>query len=288
MVDNVEMAECGRLFNTNSDAVSIKGNYIHHNRHVAGGYGIEVAAGADALIEQNVFDENCHAIAGQSRRVNARDYSGCTARDNLILAGGGLHCSTAWWQGIFGWTLNFSHTQQIDMHGDENPGHWDCGTAGESIIIERNTILYTARYAIKIRGNPVDEAVVDRNVFAHESRKDAIAQNGSRGIFGDNISNPIDFRGNNVFDVNPFNVLGSCDFSGDGQLDDFMATGVTWWARSPMTHQWRYLNTMDVELPQLEPMDLDEDALCDVVLKRAPGLPVTYSKSGTSPWEPLQ
>lgn len=38
------------------------------------------------------------------------------------------------------------------------------------------------------------------------------------------------------------------DFVGDGGSDDFMATGVTWWARSHATGQWRYLNTMTERL----------------------------------------
>jgi hypothetical protein len=46
VVDNVEMAERGRLFNTNPAAVHIFGSFFHHNRHGAGeGYGVEVAAG---------------------------------------------------------------------------------------------------------------------------------------------------------------------------------------------------------------------------------------------------
>jgi hypothetical protein len=44
-------------------------------------------------IEQNVFDVNRYAIAGGSRDGDALDYSGYTARDNLLLAGGGRHCA---------------------------------------------------------------------------------------------------------------------------------------------------------------------------------------------------
>ena len=169
-------------------------------------------------------------------------------------------------------------------------GHnWQCGTAGETIIIERNTILYTKGHAIKIRGNPADKAVVDGNVFKHDNRGDAIAQNGACGC-GDNISKPIDVRPNNVFDVDdPTAELGRCDFFGDGQEDEFMATGVTWWAKSPVTGQWRYLNTMKEKLPELQLVKVDGDAVCDVAPRtRRPEIPPEkYSKSGTSPWLPL-
>jgi len=100
----------------------------------------------------------------------------------LILPGGGLHCDFwACWQ-----------THQVDMHGNVSTtfgGDGCCGTAGETIIIQRNTILYTGGFlpgsargiggqrpvwasglAIKIRGNPIDKAVVDGNVFLHKNR----------------------------------------------------------------------------------------------------------------------
>src|SRR5262249_57681899 len=44
---------------------------------------------------------------------------------------------------------------------------------------------------------------------------------------------PIDIRPNNVFGVDPSQGLPRCDFVGDRtSADEFMATGVTWWARS--------------------------------------------------------
>ncbi|MFA4901866.1 MAG: hypothetical protein WC600_03885 [Desulfobaccales bacterium] len=291
--DNVDMAERGRLFNTNVGAVRIRNNYFHHNRHGAGeGYGVSSTAGAYVLIEQNVFDENRHAIAGGSKNSKGNDYSGYTARDNLILSGGGKHCSEFFLFALTGWRFNCWQTHQIDMHGDKNEWYsshnWQCGTAGETIIIQRNTILYTSGLAIKIRGNPADKAVVDGNVFKHKSRSDAIVQNGECG-WGDDITNPIDVRPNNVFKADPITELGSGDFFGDGKQDQFMATGVTWWAKSPTTLQWRYLNTMPERLPQLQLGKIDGDTVCDVAPRtRRPEIrPEKYSKGGTTPWLPL-
>src|SRR5207248_2439584 len=142
VVDNVEQAERGRLFNTNPGAVMIKDCFFHENRHSDGdGYGVESAGGAYATFEHNVFDENRHAIAGGSRNKDALDYSGYTFRENLVLSGGGLHCregSTggAVIGGIAGGLLGGVlgavagaiiggsddvicwHTHVIDMHGD--------------------------------------------------------------------------------------------------------------------------------------------------------------------------
>jgi hypothetical protein len=297
--DNTVQAEGrGRLFNTNESAVRIRHNFIHHNRHGAGfGYGVVVGGGGYALIEQNVFDENRHAIAGGSSN-GKKDFSGYTARGNLILSGGGYHCSEEGFWALTGWMNSWPRcwqTHQIDMHGDGNEFYsshnWECGTAGETIIIERNTIVYDAGYAIKIRGNPADKALVAGNVFKHGSRADAISQNGNCG-FGDNITNPIDVQPNNIFGADPLAVLGNCDFVGDGKQDHFMATGVTWWAKSSTTHQWRYLNTMRERLPQLQLGNFDSDGKCDVALgpsnPLSPVGPKTYSKNGTGPWVPVQ
>lgn len=295
--DNAEATVRGRLSNQNVGAVRVSGSYIHHNQHAGtNGYGVAVTGGAYALIERNVFAFNRHAIAGRSGNGRG-DWSGYTASDNLVLPGGGVHCDWATcWQ-----------THQIDMHGDQGStplrNDYCCGTAGETIVINRNTILYTGGYltlsaplvstqlwfsgnAIKIHGNPVDKAVVDNNVFAHATRADAIVQNGDPGPLG-GITRPIDVRANNVFGANPVATLGSCDFAGDGQQDAFMATGVTWWARSPVTGQWRYLNTQPEKLPQLALLDANGDGKCDVVRRSAQAgvaVQVPYSAGGTGPW----
>jgi hypothetical protein len=294
VTDNTALAQRGRLFNTNVGAVHIHGNYFHDNQHEdKDGYGVEVAAGAYALIEQNVFDQNRHDIAGGSKNANGLDYSGYTVRDNLILSGGGKDCSASDWRILCAWLCGCWQTHQIDMHGDGNAwyssNNWECGIAGETLIIQRNTILYTSGPAIKIRGNPADKAVVDGNVFKAKISDSPITQNGACGGWGDNITNPIQILPNNVFGADPMAQLGSCDFFGDGQEDQFMATGVTWWALSPVTHEWRYLNTMSEQLPQLQLRKIDADAVCDVAPRtKIPAIPPSeYSKSGTSPWEPL-
>ena len=96
--DNTEKEERGRMTNEKVNAVQIKNNFLHHNRHYGLGYGVVVGRGAYALIEYNVFDENRHAIAGDSSD-NKRDFSGYTARENLIFRE--ADC-TAIWSGIHG------------------------------------------------------------------------------------------------------------------------------------------------------------------------------------------
>jgi len=131
--------------------------------------------------------------------------------------------------------------------------------------------------------------VVDQNVFRHEKQEHAIKQNGDAvGI----ITNPIDVLPNNVFlgQANPIGPLGSCDFVGDGGQDQFLATGVTWWARSNSTAQWRYLNTKPERNSRLQLGHVDNDGKCDVALRPASPVipPRFYAKNGMGPWRPVQ
>lgn len=297
--------------------VLIEQNFIHHNRHFDGfGYGVTVAKGGYALVQRNVFEENRHAMAGDSANKERSDFSGFIFRENLVLPGGGVHCNTLHVPftdvavGRVCW-----RTHQIDMHGTQSTrtnAHC-CGTAGETMLIERNTVLYTGGprplgpatvhengLAIKIRGNPKDRVWVDGNVFAHGSRGDAIAQNGEiQRVAGPNgpngpsafvevITRPITVTTNNRFGAKPMAQLGRCDFVGDGKPDAFMATGNTWWARSSVHGQWRFLNAMPEGLSQVVLGDLNGDGRCDVGL--APRNPASavrmVSLGGQGPWVP--
>src|SRR5262245_65839343 len=149
------------------------------------------------------------------------------------------------------------HTHQIDMHGDGNKwysdSNWQCGTAGETLIIERNTILYTKGSAIKIRGNPLDKAVVNQNIFKNnrngsseyisfvELEHPTIDQTGD--CDSDKITNPIQVTINKAFNIDPMQPLASCNFGG-GEKDQFMGTHLTWWAKSARTGQWYFLKLM--------------------------------------------
>lgn len=262
------------------DQVRIHDNYLHHNQHVGGnGYGVDVAAGAQVLIERNVFDHNRHAIA-----ASGADGTGYVARFNLVLAGGGYHQSYP----VYG----DYYTHQFDVHGNENCGIldlfsdslWNCGQAGEKFEFTHNAFQYTRGLAIKVRGNPAVGATVAHNVFAHDSRGDAIAQNGGAGA-GDNITTPLDVQGNNKFGIQTYGEYGVCDLDADGVDDLFLATGRSWWYSSGGRGHWVFLAAQDARLHEVGLGDFDGDGRCDVFQVHA--YDFVISSGGTAPWRSL-
>lgn len=241
----------------NADVISfypvrIHDNYIHNNEATGGdGYGVVVSTGAHPLIDRNVFDWNRHSIAG-----DGRPGSGYTAVDNLVLSNGGLHR----WIPFPGFWI---HTHQFDMHGRDNCGVWDlvsdtlynCGPAGDTMIIRRNTFFYHEDNDIKLRGTPTTGMFVGGNVFAHF---------GSFGDAADQTETGLHDEGTNSYDYDGSAKLGSCDFDGDGIEDSFMATGATWWYAPGGNKMWQYLNTSTKKLDEVSLGDFDGDHKCDV------------------------
>jgi Right handed beta helix region/FG-GAP-like repeat len=264
--------DAGRIsYASNPTAVRIHDNFIHHNQHPnSAGYGVDIQNGAYALIERNVFDYNRHAIAG-----DGSDWSGYRAYRNLVLEHGGRHKRVLW-----------SHTHQFDMHGQDNCGPGDifsdslfnCGTAGHDVEIIRNSFLYTAGPAVKIRGTPQRKpwgAFVISNVFAHPCLEGPLlpcaVEQTEKGVY----------KHDNRVGIDGSDRYGTCDFDGDGTDDRFLATGETWWYASRGTGPWTYLNTSERLLSELRLGDVNGDGRCDVAAGD------NISRGGTEPWRPL-
>jgi hypothetical protein len=232
--DDVGQPRLDRLSLANASAVHIHGNYFHDN-YLPLGYGVVTRDGAYALIEENVFHNNRHAISG-----DGSDGSGYLVYRNLILPTEGPMRSQ----------------QQVDMAGRldcTRPGSQDCGPAGEYMDVRYNTVLQTPGASFITRGKPYLRADVASNVFAN-SRDDAIRQNQSGNLR----------EWNNTFNASP-DVERYCDFDGDGVVDQFLATGATWWYRSTLTgYRWTYLNQSTKKIGQLTLRDTNGDGRCDV------------------------
>jgi hypothetical protein len=252
----------------NPDAVKIHDNFIHHNQHIGeNGYGVDVSAGAYALIERNVFDFNRHAIAASGHA------GGYSAQQNLVLKGGGVHGK--WYS---------EHTHLFDVHGTKNcpdtplTQHiWNCGDAGDQIWIQGNAFQYTEDNAIKLRGAPRVSAYIDHNVFAHDDLDDAIALNDSTRVT----------VGPNRPGYDSYARYGVCDFDGDGKDDLFLATGVSWWYSSGGKMPWTYLKAATETLDQVLLGDFDGDGRCDVFAVNRYARTWEISSGGSGAWQAL-
>ena len=224
--------------------------------------------GAYALIEQNVFDFNRHAIKGGSQ-----DGTGYVAARNLVLKGGGYH----------GRTFN-TYTHQFDVHGTDTCGlgHLDCGDAGEWFVYLHNAFQYDHDHAIKIRGRPDVGIEIVENVFPHEGLEDD---------WGDDAINlQTDERiamAGNVINVDTYGHYGVCDFDGDGTDDLWLATGQTWWYASGGQRHWVYLKEATERLYQVGLWDFDGDGRCDVFAVNRLAKQWEISKGGREAWTAL-
>lgn len=255
--------------------VKIVGNFLHHNQHPsrgshAKGYGVDVGAHAAALIAENVFDFNRHAIGANGDSV------GYEATRNLILKGGGYHgrIGNRW-------------THQFDMHGNahsalptvwcwikDKPCFWcdackhastyDRGDAGHDLLVVANAFQYRNDNAIKIRGRPRRSARIAHNVFPHDGLEndwgdDAIALQTSTNV---------NLGPGNIIKVDTYGTYGVCDFDGDGVDDLFLATGQTWWYSSFGELPWSYLSARTERGAALRLGYFDNDRRCDVLTER--------------------
>jgi hypothetical protein len=233
------------------DTVRVHGNYIHHNQQYGEeGYGVAMHEGAYALIEKNVFDHNRHAIKSAGTAG-----TGYFAHSNLVLSHGGINSGP----------LNIN-THQFDVHGTERccgMGLY-CGDAGEKFDIRHNTILYDAGSAIKVRGQPSIDAIVEGNVFTHSQEwggcfdDAALVQTEGRNLYA----------ANNTFGAGALRDMISpirCDFDGDGVRDFFYATGASWWyVGNDGYGNWVHLKTSTKRLGELVLRDVNGDGFCDV------------------------
>jgi hypothetical protein len=116
------------------------------------GYGVETRNNVNISIEDNIFYNNRHDVAGKGSDCSY------TAQYNVIKSA-------------------YKNFQRFDMHGTGPNGYGE--TAGETIVIQYNTIQWGSdgkkHKAIKIRGIPTNSATIQYNDFKDDSEKAAIA-----------------------------------------------------------------------------------------------------------------
>ena len=252
------------------DQVRIIGNYIHSNQKPrgifsgsAGGYGVEVNAGAHALIAQNVFSTNRHSIMG------AGTMGGYDATQNLVLRYGGVHFNTV---------ITF-RTHAFDIHGTGDNGF--SGWAGARTKYSFNAFQFSVDNAIKVRGSPRCGIEINNNVFPHPGLEDDDGADAVALEYRQDIG-AIQLGPNNRLNTQTYGRYGVCDFDGDAIDDLFLATGVSWWFSGMGEFPWRFLALRNEDLGQLRFGYFDADNKCDVLTERDNAWMI--SSGGTGQW----
>ena len=241
-----------RLSLENADSVWIHDNWMHDNQHPTtdeylppfddghgGGYGVNSSEGAYALIERNVFDRNRHAIASDGKWG-----SGYLAYRNLSM-GMGIDSRK--------FVIRYNHAFDVHARGNCGSYHYNCGPAGEYYQIGYNTFTDPESDDIRLRGTPRMGLDVQNNVYYK-----------GPGAVVDN-EGAITDRGGQVFGSRAFQDRSKlCDFDGDGGMDEFVATGTTWWFRSSRLGRYVYLYQSPKKTAEVQVGDVDGDGWCDV------------------------
>ncbi|MBL8300964.1 MAG: VCBS repeat-containing protein [Rhodanobacteraceae bacterium] len=271
--------------------VQVTDSYIHHNQFEDGyGYGVESTDGAQVLIERNVFNFNRHAIAGGGADGGSFAFgvngTGYTARNNLVLRGGGYHQNEA--------TGKVWQTHQFDMHGTESCieihlsfgifgsieiaelYHSGCGQAGRNLLYVNNAFQYRTGTAIKLRGRSYLSSVMLENVFPR-SESESMVQNRGPSTF------PPMQKVNNTVNYDTAGKYGVCDINGDGTDDLFLATGVNWWWSPGGKMPWSFLRQDYARLEDVGLGDFDGDGRCDVLT----GNPFRISRGARADWQEM-
>ncbi len=238
--------------------LKIVGNFIHHN--VGGfGYGVATGQGANPYLRGNVMYRNKHSITS-----DGNGSSGYVAHDNLVTSGA-----------IPGHPFN--SMQSMDVHGTDNPGHWDSGTAGDIFDIGWNTYLLDAHRNFVQRGTPCHYSSFHDNIAKLPS---------SRSVQTGSIPPTTLVLAKNHFRAtNPVQHLAVGDFDGDGVDDVFVGTGNTWWFSSGGQAEWRFLNRMPETAIELLFADFDGDGRTDIAAVHGSRLDVSWA--AISPWSRL-
>lgn len=239
-------AQCTALDGSDPVAV-VQRNYIHANRQDGSGYGVSLGADGRAIIQNNTFMGNRHAITGTGDA--AQSYY---AYSNLVLFSSPK-------EGTY-------YNQDFDMHGtlDGSCGQWRGGAGGERIWIWGNTFLGYNRKSFMLRGAPCSEARFTGNV----TRRPRTA------LFDADIAVDVDVCGESVNlveqdnryevpDPTVANAVG--DFNGDGQDDVFLATGAAFYVSFSGKTTWRFRAAGTERIADLRFGDFDGDKRTDVL-----------------------
>ena len=279
----------GLMFPLTAFRVHVTENFFHHNQRQNGGYGVVVNDASYALIDENTFDWNRHAIAsdgGRNAIVDA-DYGpthGYLAYRNLVLPG---HADQEYVAGIVD-----RQTHHFDVHGSESNwlgvDYYD-GWAGEFFDVADNSFLGIKGTAFNVRGTPSNSALFHHNVTPLPTPLGTSGQliglDGGVSYYGWWSVNSESDRENvevfgNLPSRDPRERLAVGDFDGDGREDVLLLTGRAWFVSYAGLTEWRFLRTSHRTLPAVALADLDGNGRTDAIVRENGVYRVSWNGTG--------
>jgi len=269
---------------TDSTEGYVWANYIHHNRRTRVGYGIQLVANSSAIISQNTFAYNRHAIAGTgivTQRYDARyNYVSSNPTGHTFdMHGYTDACATC--------TTDACRTTYCT---DKTP-------AGNTMYVWRNTFRDATYAAFLERGLPVRGVYTGENCYRHTSTQSppAIHQiyytgrvyrdtlgastfNTSTGVCHGASAVPVQYKFSSgavsawtvgaryTYDIPE---IGFGDFNGDKKTDVFRATGRRWYYSSGAKSDLVSLGAHNEEIGRLRFGDFNHDGKTDVFTAEA-------------------
>lgn len=284
VVDNNELYgwSHGAVYLGDTIEARISGNNIHHNRRTGLGYGVVLYSNSSAVIEDNVFTQNRHAIAGSGVRTQRYD-----ARFNLVVDNALSH--------------------GFDMHGEHETQDNGEPYAGGVIHIRNNSFRSSAQSAVVLRGRPLIGAWVSGNCFADSSSSHAIRQlyftgnlsigsntygttSGTCHQSGRRVTWRLSSGGTATYTpLAPYTYdvseVGFGDFDADGKTDVFRATGSRWYYSPSGRDPWVPGSTSGTLISSLRFGDFNGDGKTDVFHISSDTW--QYSSGATGSWQTL-
>ena len=289
LIDNNELSGWSHAAVSLADTLEgrVRGNHVHHNRRTGLGYGIVLEGDTSAVVEDNRFEHNRHAIAATGLRTQRYE-----ARFNVV--------------------TNNPTGHSFDMHGEHEALKNDEPYAGDVIHIGNNSFGDTTQKAVVIRGRPATVAKVTGNCFARASQALSVEQKRTYPdaplgnlVIASNlyVISPTDCSATGrrigwqlssggtaswaplapyTFDADE---VGFGDFDGDGRTDVFRATGHRWYHSPGGAAPFVPGARMTEQSAQLRLGDFDGDGRTDVL--KTDGTQWFYSAGAASDWRPL-
>jgi len=230
------------------------------------------------LIHDNTYGSNTQNSAFMQNRANIfYSHENQPVVSRIMGCGGGY----AAMDNLFLTESSHISSDDVDMHGSLNPGHWNGGKAGDYFDVGSNTFLLKDKdnfvANVNQRGASCRFTNIHDNVFVRSA---------TGAIHDPYPPAPTEYANTfNAQDPTQGMLLPVGDFDGDRIDDVLLATGAAWYYSSGGQTEWRYLNRMPERASALLLGDFDGDGRTDVATLHGSNIDISWA--GVSTWQTI-